>query len=50
MQRAFISVLMERAVWRAVEGGSQSSQGFAREIIEVLIEWVFIKAIFWEMS
>lgn len=50
MQRSFISVFMERAVWRALLGGSQSSQGFAREIMEVEMEWVFMKAIFSEMS
>lgn len=43
-------MLRVRAVARAVLGGSQSSQGFAREIIDVRIEWVFMKAILCEMS
>lgn len=43
-------MLIDRAVSRAVVGGSQSSQGFAREIIEVRMEWVSMKAILSEMS
>lgn len=32
------------------EGGRKSSQGLARDMTEVWIEWVFMKESFWEME
>lgn len=37
-----ISSLMSLAVAAAVDAGRKSSHGFAREITEVAMEWVFI--------
>ena len=44
-QRSLTSSLIDAAVAAAVAGGSQSSQGFAREITEVWILCAFMKVI-----